>query len=135
MKDKLVNNDGTAIGTSVTLRTDVAKPMLGPRTGTVNLTADADEVNVTTSSGLSLSTSGSKVRYANQLTADLDYIATLYPNAVENMRSRMKTLGHKECDHLPLWLRTPQTEPGAPLGFVLAVPICCVFYTYDAADE
>ena len=124
MKDKLVNNNGTAIGTSVTLRTDVEKPMLGPRSGDVYLTADADEVNVTTSSGLSLSTSGSKVRYANQLTADLDYIATLYPNAVANMRSRMKTLGHKEWDHLPLWMKTTQPDGQAPLGFVLAVPIC-----------
>ncbi len=124
MKDKLVNNDGTAIGTSVTLRTDVEKPMLGPRSGDVYLTADADEVNVTTSSGLSLSTSGSKARYANQLTADLDYIATLYPNAVANMRSRMKTLGHKEWDHLPLWMKTTQPDGQAPLGFVLAVPIC-----------
>ena len=124
MKDKLVNNDGTAIGTSVTLKTDVEKPLLGPRSGDVYLTADADEVNVTTSSGLSLSTSGSKVRYANQLTADLDYIATLYPNAVANMRSRMKTLGHKEWDHLPLWMKTTQPDGLAPLGFVLAVPIC-----------
>jgi|TARA_B100001971_G_scaffold128045_1_gene118007 hypothetical protein len=124
MKDKLVNKDGTAISSSITLRTDVAKPMLGPRAGTTNLTADAEEVNVTTANGLSLSASGSKVRYANQLTADLDYMATLYPNAVANMRSRMKSLGHKEWTHLPLWMRTTQSGDLAPLGFVLAVPIC-----------
>ena len=124
MKDKLVNKDGTAISSLITLRTDVAKPMLGPRAGTTNLTADAEEVNVTTANGLSLSTSGSKVRYANQLTADLDYMATLYPNAVANMRSRMKSLGHKEWTHLPLWMRTTQSGDLAPLGFVLAVPIC-----------
>ena len=51
-------------------------------------------------------------------------IETLYPNAVANMRSRMKELGHKEYTHLPLWMRTPQTDTGSPLGFVLAVPIC-----------
>ena len=124
MKDKLVNNAGTAISTSVTLRTDVAKPMLGPRAGTVHLTADAEEINVTTSSGLSLSTSGSAGRYAGLLTADLDYISTLYPNAIANMRIRMKSLGHKEWLHLPLWMRTPQADTGAPLGFILAVPIC-----------
>jgi len=124
MKDKLVNNDGTAISSSVSLRTDVAKPMLGPRAGTVNLTTDMDDFNITTSSGLSFSTSGSKARYTGNITADLDYMATLYPNAVANMRSRMKTLGHKEWDHLPLWMKTTQSGDLAPLGFVLAVPIC-----------
>jgi len=124
MTDKLVNNDGTAISSSVSLRTDVAKPMLGPRAGTVNLTTDMDDFNITTSGGLSFSTSGSKVPYAGQISADLDYMATLYPNAVANMRSRMKTLGHKEWDHLPLWMKTTQSGDLAPLGFVLAVPIC-----------
>ena len=124
MTDKLVNNDGTAINSSVSLRTDVAKPMLGPRAGTVNLTTDMDDFNITTSGGLSFSTSGSKVPYAGQISADLDYMATLYPNAVANMRSRMKTLGHKEWDHLPLWMKTTQSGDLAPLGFVLAVPIC-----------
>ena len=51
-------------------------------------------------------------------------MATLYPNAVANMRSRMKSLGHKEWTHLPLWMRTTQSGDLAPLGFVLAVPIC-----------
>jgi hypothetical protein len=124
MKDKLVNKDGTAISSSISLRTDVAKPMLGPRAGTVNLTTDMDDFNITTSSGLSFSTSGSKARYTGNITADLDYMATLYPNAVANMRSRMKTLGHKEWDHLPLWMKTTQSGDLAPLGFVLAVPIC-----------
>ena len=124
MTDKLVNNDGTAISSSVSLRTDVAKPMLGPRAGTVNLTTDMDDFNITTSGGLSFSTAGSKVPYAGQISADLDYMATLYPNAVANMRSRMKTLGHKEWDHLPLWMKTTQSGDLAPLGFVLAVPIC-----------
>ena len=124
MKDKLVNKDGTAISSSVTLRTDVAKPMLGPRAGTVNLTTDMDDVNITTSGGLSFSTAGSKVPYAGQISADLDFMATLYPNAVANMRSRMKSLGHKEWNHLPLWMKTIQSSGKAPLGFVLAVPIC-----------
>ena len=124
MKDKLVNKDGTAISSSVTLRTDVAKPMLGPRAGTVNLTTDMEEVNITTSGGLGFSTAGSKVPYAGQISADLDFITTLYPNAVANMRSRMKSLGHKEWNHLPLWMKTIQSSGKAPLGFVLAVPIC-----------
>ena len=98
--------------------------MLGPRASTTEVTTDMNEYEITTNNGLAFSTSGSKVRYANQLSADLDYMSTLYPNAVANMRSRMKTLGHKEWNHLPLWMRTAQTSSGVPLGYVKAVPIC-----------
>jgi hypothetical protein len=90
----------------------------------MNATADYVDYEVTTDSGLSFSTSGSKVRYANQLSADLGFIETIYPNAVANMRSRMKTLGHKEWDYLPLWMKTTQAGDLAPLGYVTAVPIC-----------
>ena len=39
----------------------------------------------------------------------------------------MKSIGHKEWTHLPLWMRTAQTSSGVPLGYVKAVPICyCV---------
>ena len=124
IKDPLENNSGKSIASSVTLRTDIAKPMLGPRASTTEVTTDMNEYEITTNNGLAFSTSGSKVRYANQLSADLDYMSTLYPNAVANMRSRMKTLGHKEWNHLPLWMRTAQTSSGVPLGYVKAVPIC-----------
>ena len=36
----------------------------------------------------------------------------------------MKSLGHKEWTHLPLWMRTTQTGDLAPLGWVPAVVIC-----------
>tara|TARA_B100001063_G_C16726968_1_gene537001 strand:- start:849 stop:1559 length:711 start_codon:yes stop_codon:yes gene_type:complete len=90
----------------------------------MNASADYTNYEVTTDGGLSFSTSGSKVRYANQLSADLGVIEKLYPNAVANMRSRMKNLGHKEWDYLPLWMKTTQAEDLAPLGYVMAVPIC-----------
>jgi hypothetical protein len=48
----------------------------------------------------------------------------IYPNAVANMRTRMKSLGHKEWDYLPLWMKTTQVGDLAPLGYVMAVPIC-----------
>ena len=124
MKDPLENNSGTAIASSVTLRDDIAKPVLGPRASTSQTTTDRDVYEITTDGGLSFSTSGSKVRYANQLSADLDFITTLYPNAIANLRSRMKSLGHKEWAYLPLWMRTTQSLSKAPLGFVKAVPIC-----------
>ena len=124
LTDKMVNNDGIAVSNSINVRTDVQKPMLGPRAGTTEITADTDVYEVTHRSGLAFSTSGSKLRYANQLSADLDFMSKLYPNALANMRSRMKSLGHKEWTHLPLWMRTIQSGDSAPLGWVPAVVIC-----------
>ena len=124
IKDSMNNKDGDAVASSINLRNVVAKPLLGPRASSMNATADYVDYEVTTDGGLSFSTSGSKVRYANQLSADLGFIETVYPNAVANMRSRMKNLGHKEWDYLPLWMKTTQSGDLAPLGYVTAVPIC-----------
>ena len=124
MKDPLENNEGKPVSSSITLRSDINKPVLGPRTSTTNLTTDSDIYDVRTDSGLAFSTSGSLINYANKLSADLDFISKVYPNAVGNMRSRMKSLGHKEWTHLPLWMRTSQDNSGVPLGYVKAVPIC-----------
>ena len=124
VKDNMVNNDGISVASSINLRNTISKPILGPRASSMNATADYVDYEVTTDGGLSFSTSGSKVRYANQLSADLGFIETVYPNAVANMRSRMKSLGHKEYDYLPLWMKTTQAGDLAPLGYVMAVPIC-----------
>ena len=124
IKDQLVNNDGNAVASAIPLRNSVVKPMLGPRASSTDATTDYVDYEVTTDGGLSFSTAGSKVRYANQLSADLGFIETIYPNAVANMRSRMKTLGHKEWDYLPLWMKTTQAGDLAPLGYVTAVPLC-----------
>jgi hypothetical protein len=124
IKDDMVNKDGVAVPSSIRLRDAVTKPMLGPRASSMNATTDYMDYEVTTDGGLSFSTSGSKVRYANQLSADLGFIETLYPNAVANMRSRMKSLGHKEWDYLPTWMKTTQSGDLAPLGYVMAVPVC-----------
>ena len=48
---------------------------------------------------------------------------TIRPNAVENMRDRIKALGHDEWTYLPLWMQTEQEGQNGPLGFVKAVPI------------
>ncbi len=49
---------------------------------------------------------------------------TMRPNAVENMRTSMKSLGHQEWTYLPLWMKTPQTDSSTTLGYIKAVPIC-----------
>jgi hypothetical protein len=124
VKDNLENSAGQAVSRTINIRNGVTKPVLGPRASSVDATADYVDYEITTDGGLSFSISGSKVRYANQLSADLGFIETLYPNAVANMRSRMKSLGHKEWDFLPLWMKTTQSGDLAPLGYVKAVPIC-----------
>ena len=124
MKDIMVNSKGESVASSIKLRDAIAKPVLGPKASSTNATTDYEVYEVTTDGGLSFSTSGSKVRYANQLSADLGTVTHLYPNAVANMRSRMKNLGHKEYTYLPLWMRTTQPDTLAPLGYVMAVPIC-----------
>ena len=124
IKDNMVNKDGQSVASAINLRNTVAKPILGPRASSMNATTDYMDYEVTTDGGLSFSTSGSKVRYANQLSADLGFVETVYPNAVANMRTRMKSLGHKEWDYLPLWMKTTQAGDLAPLGYVMAIPIC-----------
>jgi hypothetical protein len=124
MKDNMTNGKGESVASSIKLRDAIAKPVLGPRSSSTNATTDYEEYEITTDGGLSFSTSGSKVRYANQLSADLGTVTHLYPNAVANMRSRIKSLGHKEYTYLPLWMRTTQEDGRAPLGYVMAVPIC-----------
>ena len=48
---------------------------------------------------------------------------TIRPNAVENIRDRIKALGHDEWTFLPLWMKTQQVGQQGPLGYVKAVPI------------
>jgi hypothetical protein len=121
MKDNLVNRSGTAVSSSITLRSDIARPRLGAVADVTRITADYDVYNVTTDGGLSFSLSGSKIRYANLLSADLGTFEKLFPNAVANMRSTMKSLGQKEFVHLPLWMRTAQDNSGVPLGYKMAI--------------
>jgi hypothetical protein len=55
------------------------------------------------------------------LTADTGTFEKLFPNAVANMRTRMKSLGQREYVHLPLWMRTSQDNSGVPLGYKMAM--------------
>ena len=122
MVDNLVNNAGVSIPKSITLRTDIRRPLLGPVADATRITADnEDDYTVTTDGGLSFSISGSKIRYAHPLSSDLGTFEKLFPNAIANMRSVMKNLGQKEFIHLPLWMRTSQDGSGVPLGYKPAI--------------
>ena len=122
MVDNLVNNEGISISKSITLRTDIRRPLLGPVADVTRITTDNyDDYTVTTDGGLSFSISGSKIRYAHPLSSDLGTFEKLFPNAIDNMRSVMKNLGQKEFIHLPLWMRTVQDGSGVPLGYKPAI--------------
>ena len=123
VKDPLVNNDGIAVSKSITLRNDIAQPMIGPRADDLYLHTNTNIYDVTTDGGLSFSIAGSKIRYANPLSADVGFFEKVYPNAVANMQTQMKSLGHKDYVHLPLWMRTAQTTTGVPLGYTPAIVI------------
>ena len=127
MVDNLVNNAGVSIPKSITLRSDIRRPLLGPVADGSRITADnEDDYTVTTDGGLSFSISGSKLRYAHPLSADLGTFEKIFPNAIANMRSVMKNLGQKEFVHLPLWMRTSQDSSGVPLGYkpVIVLAYC-----------
>jgi hypothetical protein len=122
MVDNLVNNEGVSLPKSITLRTDIRRPLLGPVADVTRITTDNyDDYTVTTDGGLSFSISGSKIRYAHPLSSDLGTFEKLFPNAIDNMRSVMKDLGQKEFIHLPLWMRTVQDGLGVPLGYKPAI--------------
>lgn len=121
INDDLINNNGKSVSSSIELRSDIARPMIGPRADLDIFNADRETYNVTTDGGLSFSISGSKKRYVNELTADIGYFEKLYPNAIEHMRTNMKNLGEREYVHLPLWMRTTQEGSGVPLGYTRAV--------------
>ena len=121
MQDQFVNKLGKAVSTTVDLRNSITKPLIGPLADASRITVDYDVYNVTTDSGLDFSISGSKIRYSNPLSADLGNFERLYPNAVANMRSQMKSLGQKEYVHMPLWMRTSQDNAGVPLGYRMAI--------------
>ncbi len=48
----------------------------------------------------------------------------VFPNSVKNMRKRIKALGKREREYLPLWMRSIQPETFVETGFVKAVPLC-----------
>ena len=56
----------------------------------------------------------------------------VFPNSVKNMRNRIKALGKRERNFLPLWMRSIQSDSYVETGFVKAVPLC--FTKPDNAD-
>ena len=97
MVDNLEAND-ISIGSTVQLPNNINSPVL--------ISYDAIKVD-------------SDIPFAS----DRDH-QRVFPNSVKNMRKRVKALGKREREYLPLWMRSIQPDNYVETGFVKAVPLC-----------
>jgi hypothetical protein len=50
----------------------------------------------------------------------------IFPNSFKNMRSRIKAIGDRDREFLPLWMRTIQDQNFVESGYTKALPLCFV---------
>lgn len=50
----------------------------------------------------------------------------IFPNSFKNMRSRIKAVGDRDREFLPLWMRSIQADAPVETGYVKALPLCYV---------
>lgn len=48
----------------------------------------------------------------------------VFPNSIKNMRSRIRSLGDRDRDFLPLWMRSIQSTAQFELGYTKALVLC-----------
>jgi hypothetical protein len=57
------------------------------------------------------------------LVSDRDH-QRVFPNSIKNMRSRIGTVGDRDREFLPLWMRSTQEQAAYETGYVQALPLC-----------
>jgi hypothetical protein len=57
------------------------------------------------------------------LVSDSDH-QRVFPNSIKNMRSRINTIGDRDREFLPLWMRSVQDQAAFETGFIPALPLC-----------
>jgi hypothetical protein len=57
------------------------------------------------------------------LVSDSDH-QRVFPNSIKNMRSRIGTVGDRDREFLPLWMRSTQDQAAFETGFIPALPLC-----------
>jgi hypothetical protein len=50
----------------------------------------------------------------------------IFPNSFKNMRARVKEIGERDREFLPLWMRSIQPEAAVETGYVKALVLCFV---------
>jgi hypothetical protein len=48
----------------------------------------------------------------------------VFPNSIKNMRSRIRSVGDRDRELLPLWMRSIQDEASFEKGYTKALPLC-----------
>jgi hypothetical protein len=70
------------------------------------------------------------VSYDNiRVDSDIPFVSDsdhqrIFPNSFKNMRSQIKTVGDRERQFLPLWMRSIQTGTFVEPGFVKSIVLC-----------
>jgi len=59
------------------------------------------------------------------LTSDADN-QRAFPNSIKNMRKRIKAVGQRDREFLPLWMRSIQTDSFVETGYVKSLILCYV---------
>lgn len=57
------------------------------------------------------------------LVSDRDH-QRIFPNSIRNMRRRIKSVGERDREYLPLWMRSIQPDDFFETGFVKALVLC-----------
>jgi hypothetical protein len=48
----------------------------------------------------------------------------VFPNSIKNMRKRIQSVGDRDREFLPLWMRSIQDDTSVEPGYVKALPLC-----------
>jgi len=57
------------------------------------------------------------------LVSDSDH-QRVFPNSIKNMRSRIESVGDRDREFLPLWMRSTQEQAAYETGYVQVLPLC-----------
>ena len=57
------------------------------------------------------------------LVSDRDH-QRVFPNSIKNMRSRIQSVGDRDREFLPLWMRSIQDQANYETGYVHVLPLC-----------
>ena len=98
IKDDLETSKGESISDTINLGDDINSPVL---------------------------VSQSQIRIDSDipLASDRD-LQKVFPNSVKNMRERIKEIGKRDREFLPLWMRSIQDDAARELGFTKSLIIC-----------
>jgi hypothetical protein len=84
---------------------------------------DTVELSNTIKSKVLISYDAIKVDSDIPFVSDSDH-QRIFPNSIKNMRKRIATVGDRDREFLPLWMRSIQANSFVESGFVSALPLC-----------